>query len=124
MRVLDVIHGVLVAARFRQLEIEVQVLVVAAHQVEQPAGIVAHFIAQLAQRDELAVALAHWNLLGAAEQADELDQAHFQAVAGFAHGHQSAAHARHVAMMVGAQRRSTAEAALALVEVIGGSGAK
>jgi hypothetical protein len=65
MRVLDVKDRVLVGPRLGQLHVEVQVLVVAAHHVEEAAGVIADFVAQLAQCDELARARGHLRLLAA-----------------------------------------------------------
>ena len=116
VRVLDVVHRVLVGARLGELQVKVQRLVVAAHQVEEAAGIVADFPAQLAQGHELALALAHGDLLGAAEQAHELDQRRLEALVRLPHGEQPRAHARDVAVVVGAQHVDQArEAALGLV---------
>ncbi len=89
VRVLNVVHGVVVGARGRELQIEIQVLVVAAHDVEQARGIVAHFLAQVAQRDELPRARRHLRLLAAAEQGNELHQAHFEGLLGSAQRHQA-----------------------------------
>ena len=121
--VLDVVHGVFVGAGLRQLEVEIERLVVAAQQIEETAGIVAHFVAQIAQRDEVAFALAHRQLLAAAEQAHELHETDLEAVARRAERHQRAAHARDVAVMVRAPDvDQQIVAALPLVEVVGDVG--
>ena len=54
MRVLDVIDRVLVALRARQVEVEIEVLVALAQEVEEARRVVAHLAPQLAQRDEVA----------------------------------------------------------------------
>src|SRR6202043_2496821 len=51
--VLNVVHRIFIAARFGKLEIKVEVLLVTAHQIEEPAGVVADLAAQPPQRDEL-----------------------------------------------------------------------
>ena len=95
----------------------------AAQQVEEAAGVVARFIAHIAQGDEIAFAFTHGDLLAAAEQAYQLHEAHFETVAGQAEGHERATHARHVAVVVRAPDvDQQLVAALALVEVIGDVG--
>ena len=123
MRVLDVVDRILVAALLGELEVKIQRLVVAAHQVKKAAGIVADFGAQLPQRHELRLALAHGDFFRAAEQAHELDQRRLQAIARLTHGDQTGAHARDVTVVVGAEDVDEArKAALALFEVVGDIG--
>src|SRR5690606_36242511 len=74
--VLDVVDRVLVAAALGQVQVEIQVLVVAAHHVEEAGGVGADFLAQLAQGDEAAGAGGHLHALAAAEQDGELHQLH------------------------------------------------
>ena len=95
----------------------------AAQQVEEPAGIVADFVAQSAQRDEIAFAFAHGELLAAAEQTHQLHQADLERIRGAAEGHQRAAHARDVAVMIRAPDVDQQFVpALQFVEVIGDVG--
>src|SRR5262249_1466500 len=99
--------------------------VVAAHEVEESAGIIAHFLAQLPQGHELCLTFAHWDFLTTPEQADELDQSHFQAVTRLPHRLEPRAHASHIAMVVSAQHiNETLEPALALLQVISNVGGK
>ena len=78
MRILNVVHRVVVGTGLGELEIEIQVLIIAAHDVEQASGIISYLIAQLAQGDELPRTRRHLRLLSAAEQRDELNQAHLE----------------------------------------------
>ena len=90
-----------------------------AHQIEEPAGIVADLGAQLPQRHELSFALAHGNLLGAPIQTHELHQIRFQALARLTHGDETGAHARHVPVVVRAEHiDQLRKTALALVQVV------
>ena len=123
MRVLDVVDRVVVRVRLRQLEIEVEVLVVAAHHVEEARRVVADFVAQLAQRDELARARRHLRLLAAAIQRHELQEPDLETVPRLPHRDETRAHACQVAVMIGAQDvDQLLEAPLALAEVIGDVG--
>ncbi len=116
MRVLNVVHRVVVGAGLRQLEVEVQVLIVAAHDVEQARRIVSHLLAQLAQGDELSRARRHLHPLAAAEQGDELHQAHLEAFRRAAERGQAGAQAGDVAVVVRAPDiKQVLEAAPALV---------
>src|SRR2546429_7918287 len=59
VRVLDVVHRILVAARLGELEVEVERLVVAAHEIEEAAGGGPDLLAPLAQWHELRPPPAH-----------------------------------------------------------------
>src|SRR5581483_2910010 len=63
--VLDVIHRILAGPGLGELEIEIEWLIVAAHEIEESTGIIADLLAQLAQRDELGLPLAHRDFLTA-----------------------------------------------------------
>ena len=76
VRVLDVVHGIVVALGFRQVEIEIQMLVALAQDVIKTRGIVAHFVAQFAQRDEFTGAFGHRDLFAAAIKDGKLHQGH------------------------------------------------
>ena len=117
MGVLDVVHGVVVRARLRQFQIEIQMLVVAAHDVEQPRGVVAHFAAQIAQGDEFPGARRHLRLLAAAKQRHELHQPHLEAVGRTAERSQAGPQSGDIAVVVGTPDiQEMFEPALALVE--------
>ncbi len=120
MGVLDVIDRVLVALGLGEIQVEVQVLVGFAQHVEEAAGIVAHFFAQLAQGDELAGARTHGGLLALAVEHGKLHQRHLEPGFVQAEGLDRPLHARDVAVVVGAPDVDHArEAALVLVEVVG-----
>ncbi len=78
VRVLNVVHRIFVGAGLGQFHVEIQVLVIAAHHVEQPRGIVAHLVAQVPQGDIVARALRHLGFLAAAKQGHDLHQQHFK----------------------------------------------
>ncbi len=95
-------------------------LIVAAHDVEQPCRVVAHFLAQVAQSDELARAGRHLRLFPAAEQRHELHQAHFEGLDRAAERSQAGAQPGDIAVMIGAPDvQQMIEAALQFVEDIG-----
>ncbi len=120
MRVLNVVHRVVVRAGGGELQVEVQMLVVAAHDVEQPRRIIAYFIAQVAQCDELARAGRHLRLFTAAKQRHELHEAHLEGIRGAAQRHQTCAQASDIAVMIGTPDiEQMIEASSKLVEYIG-----
>ena len=117
VRILDVVDRVVVGSRLGELEVEIQMLVVAAHDVEQPSRIVTHLVAQLAQGDELARTGRHLRLLSAAKQRDELDQAHLETLRRSSESSQTGAQPGDVAVVIGAPHvEQVLEAAFALVE--------
>ena len=61
-----VIDRVVAGLRFGQIKIEVHVLLALAHDIEETRGVVADFLAQLAQGDELTGAGRHLHLGAAA----------------------------------------------------------
>jgi hypothetical protein len=98
--ILDVVDRVIAGARLGQVEVEIQVLVVGAHDVKEAGGVRAHLVAQLAQRYELPRAGGHLHLLAEAKQHCELQQHDLELVRILAETDRGGAHARHVAMMV------------------------
>ena len=123
VRILDVVHRVVIRLRFRDIEIEVEVLVVGAHHVIEARGVITDFLAQLAQRVELAAAGPHLYALAAAIQRHELDELHLEVIRFVTHRLQSCANTRHVTVVVGAQDvNQVIIPAFALVEVIGDVG--
>ena len=125
VRVLHVVDRVVVGLLPGELEVEVERLVVRAHHVDEARGVVADLGAQLPERHELRLALAHGDLLAALPQRDELDHRHLERFGRLAHRREPRAHARDVAVMVGAEdRHQQVEAALALVEVVGDVGSE
>ena len=78
-------------------------LVGLAQHVEEAAGVVADFLAQLAQGDELAGAGGHRRLLAVAVEHRELHQRHVELLGRQAQRGGRALHARDVAVVVGAQ---------------------
>src|SRR2546430_7275619 len=94
-----------------------------AQHVEKARRIVPHLLAQLAQRDEFARALAHRHFLAVAVEHGELHQRNLEPARVQAESLERSLHARRVAVMVGAPDVDHAvEAALELVEVVGDVG--
>ena len=74
MRVLHVVDRVVLGMALGQFQVEIQVLVVAAHHVEETRRIGADFLAQFAQGDEAAGTRRHLHTHAATEQDGELHQ--------------------------------------------------
>src|ERR1700733_6055758 len=92
----------------------------AAHEIEEAAGVVANLLAGLGEGDELRFTLAHRDLLAAAKQAHELNEVHLEAIAGLAHRDESGAYPRNVTMVVRTEHvDEPGKSQLALFEVIG-----
>src|ERR1700761_7694747 len=91
----------------------------AAHEIEEVAGVVTHFLAKLSKGDKLRLALAHGDFFATSEEADELNEGDLQAVARLAHGDEAGADARDVAMVVRAEHvDELGESQLTFFEVI------
>ena len=119
MRVLHVIHGVVVALRFREIEIEIEVLIRAACAVEEPCSIAPDLVDELGQRDELTCARRHRDLLALPVQHRELHEQDLELVRVEPHGLQRRTHARNVSVMIGAPDiDQVVETPLVLVAVI------
>src|SRR2546422_762394 len=123
VRGLHVVHRVVAGFALGEVEIEVEVLVAFAQHVEKARRVVPHLLAQLAQRDEFARALAHRHFLAVAVEHGELHQRDLEPARVQAESLERSLHARHVAVVVGAPDVDHAvEAALELVEVVGDVG--
>ncbi len=123
VRVLHVVDRVVVGLLPGELEVEVERLVVRAHHVDEARGVVADLGAQLPSVTNCASRLPIGDLLAALPQRDELDHRHLERFGRLAHRREPRAHARDVAVVVGAEdRHQQVEAALALVEVVGDVG--
>jgi hypothetical protein len=123
MGILDVVDGVVRGLALGQVQVEVHVLLAAAHHIEEARGVAADLLAQLAQGHEVAGAGGHLHLLAAAVEHRELHQQHVEPLGVVAERGQRGLHARHVAVVVGAPDVDDAlEAALELVHVIGDVG--
>ena len=70
--VLYVVDGIVAGVGLRQVQIEIQMLLTAAHDIEVARGVVTDIRAQLTQSDELATASRHLHLLAATIERDEL----------------------------------------------------
>ena len=123
--VLHVVHRVVIGVLAREFEVEVQVLLVAAHHVEEARGVVADVLAQLAQGHELAGAGRHLHPLAALVQHRELHQQDLDPAGVEAQRLRHALEPRHVAVVVGAEHVDDAVvAALELVGEVGDVGSE
>ncbi len=123
MGVLDVIDGVVAGLGLGQVQVEVEVLLAAAHHVEEARRILAHLLAQLAQGDELAGAGGHLQLFAAAVEDGELHQQHVQLVGIVTQSLERRLHPRHVAVVIGTPDiDDPLETAFEFVHVIGDVG--
>jgi hypothetical protein len=122
VRHLHAVHRVLVALRAREVDVEHEVRVAAAHQVEVPHRVAPRPVDEVAHRDVAAGALGDLHLLAAAHHGDHLVQ-HVLGVAlgdAEARGLEPRAHARRGAVVVAPLHVDGAPvAALPLRHVVG-----
>ncbi|MNC84464.1 hypothetical protein D3C83_00200 [compost metagenome] len=120
MCVLDIVDGVLVALRLGEIEVEIEVLVAFSQHVEETRRVVADLVPQLAQRNELAGAGGHGDLLAAAVEHGELHQRDGELLRMEAQRCERALDARYVAVMIGPPHVDhELEAVLEFVLVVG-----
>src|SRR3546814_3175877 len=87
--------------RTREVDVEFQMLVMRARQIEEARRVGTGLVDQILQRHEVAAAFAH----AAARQRDELDQLHVQCIVAGGQRFDRRTHARDVTVMV--DRKST-----------------
>jgi hypothetical protein len=120
VRVLDVIDRVVVRLALGQIEVEIEVLVGLAQDIEEAAGIVADIFAQRAQGDEIARTRRHLGLPARAIEHGKLHQRHFEHIRIKPQSADCAPDSWNIAVMVGSPDVDDAlEAAFVFVEVVG-----
>ncbi len=104
----------------REVQVEIQVLLAAPHNVEKSGGIIADFTSQLAQSHEFALTRGHERLFTAAVQMNHLHDGHLERVRVFAQRRQGAFHPRDVAVVIGPPHvDNPLESPVELLHVIG-----
>ena len=123
MSVLNVIDRIVGALRFRQIQIEVQMLVAFSRKIKVARGIHAHFIVELLQRHEISAAFTHAHGFTASEQRHQLNERYAQRIRIVTQGTQGRLHPRNVTVMIRAPHIDDAiEAALQLLVMVGDVG--
>ena len=121
MRVLDVVDGVLLAALGRQVDVDVDRLVVPAREEVPARGIDPDLVDELVEEDDVAAALGHARRLAAACEVDELVDEHLDRLARVPEHLGERLEARDVPVVVGAEDvDEPVEAACVLAPDVGG----
>ena len=100
MGVLHIVHGVVQAALFDQLQVEIQRAVALARKEHEARRVHAYFLEHVRQSFKGARARGHAHGLAVAQQVDQLDEHHVKIFLRPSHGGDGGAHARHVAVVV------------------------
>ena len=104
MSVLHVIDGVVAGLARRHRQVELERAVVTSREEREARGVAPDLFQQLFHQHELAAALGHPHRLPLAEQRDELNDERLERLRGVAERLHRGAHARDVAVMVGAEQ--------------------
>ena len=102
--VLHVVDGIVARLARGHREIELERAVVAPREKREARGVAPHFLQQLLHQDELAAALGHAHRLAVTQQRHELDDQRLERIERVAERGHRRAHARHVAVVVGAEQ--------------------